>query len=121
MENKDKLKIGGIAFVIMLVGSMAGFNIDQMLNSDEPIYKCIDEEKIRNCPNGVKTSGKRCYYNETNPYSYDYCSDGWQEIDKDKILEELYGSDEQEQDNTVNPNKGIGQKIKCSENGCVKI
>lgn len=91
METKTK-QISGISFIILLLGSMSGFSFYDALTSDVTLYKCIDEEKVRNCPNGVKAEGKRCYYNESNSYAYDYCSSNWTEVNKEKLLEELYSS-----------------------------
>src|SRR6056297_1944890 len=108
MADKEKLKIGGIAFMILLVGSLSGVGINEALQSDEPLYKCVDEETIRNCVNGVKADGKRCYYNESNPYSYDYCRSNWTKIDKDKVLEDLY---KQEAKKGVN----YGKQFRCNQ------
>lgn len=106
--------------MILLVGSLSGFTFKEALQSDEPLYKCVDEEKIRNCVNGVKADGKRCYYNKTNPYDYDYCSSNWTKIDKQKLLEELYG-DEQENRSIVPRNRSSKGTVKCYENKCVKV
>lgn len=106
----------------MLVGGLGGAGLQEALQSDEPLYKCTDENKIRNCVNGVKADGKRCYYNESNPYSYDYCSSNWTEINKQEVYNELYGSEEEQENNTRPEQSEINaQKVKCKEGSCKGI
>ncbi len=114
-KSKENLKLAGIGFLVLLVGTISGLSIDEVLKSDEPLYKCTDEEKIRNCPNGIKSDGLRCYYNKSDSYDYDYCSSKWKKINKEKVLQDLY-SDKQ------NLTKGnVRGKVKCTSKGCVKV
>lgn len=103
--------------MILLVGSLSGVGINEALQSDEPLYKCVDEEVIRNCPNGVKADGKRCYYNESNPYSYDHCSSNWTKIDKEKVLEEIY----QKEKERIRDERNYGKRFRCNQTGCTEI
>lgn len=113
--DKEKLKIGGIAFAVLLLGSLSGVGLNDALNSDITLYKCFDEQKVRNCPNGIKADGKRCYYNETNPYAYDYCSTNWTKVNKEKLLEEMYGKKDNKQ------GKVWGKQFKCNNTGCLEV
>lgn len=101
--------------MILLVGSLSGVGINETLQSDEPLFKCVDEEKIRNCPNGVKAGGKRCYYNKSNSYSYDYCSSNWTVVDKNNLLELSYKNKKTKND------RNYGKKFVCNQTSCVNI
>jgi len=116
----EKVKIGGIAFLILLAGSLGGMSLQDALQSDEPIYKCSDEFKFRNCPNGVKADGKRCYYNASNPYSYDYCSSNWTQVDKQAMYYKLYGQENTSNESEQKPvdAKKMGKRVVCTESGC---
>jgi len=118
MANKEKLKIGGIAFLILLVGSLSGVGINEALNSDEPLYICNTIQEITNCPFGLSGGQHTICYTQEDQNWYDddvkNCESGWKKIDKDKVLEELYEKEPKQ-------GKVWGKQFKCNQTGCIEI
>ena len=76
MENKTT---GILVALAVILSGVAGVT----LTPDTTYYHCTSKGLISDCVNGLKacTDGvcTRCYYNETNSYSYEYCKEGWSE------------------------------------------
>ncbi len=127
-ETKNKVTIGSLVFVLMLVGSMSGYSLYEALQSDEPLYMCNATEEITNCPYGTSGGEHTICYTEENQKWYDddvkNCETGWEKIDKQKWLNELYGDKEENEttpNKTVPINKSVKGTVKCYQNKCVKI
>ena len=78
--------IGAISLVILIT----------LMASGDPSYFCEDKVYlgIMECENGIKAcdeSGeicKRCYNDQDNARSYEYCKTGWIEVNKDFVYQE---------------------------------
>ena len=116
-DKKQNLKIGGIAFLILLVGSLSGVGINEALNSDEPLYMCNVTQEITNCPFGLSGGQHTICYTQKDQNWYDddvkNCESSWKEIDKHELLVELYSE---------NKNSAVwGKSFKCNQTGCIEI
>ena len=104
METKKNF----IAGFLLILASLSGATINELVDSDSQLYYCQSKDIISDCVNGIKADGLRCYYNESNGRAYSYCREGWESY----IIEGL-------KENINNENKvNNANKYVCSPSGC---
>jgi len=106
METKQKLTIGAIITIAMIVGSGATYYVSQ----EDVAYHCESKNIVMICEKLSSGTGTRCYFEET----YKICKEGWIKLDNEDIL-----SPESVLEDI--PEQTKGNKWSCSPEGCIAI
>ena len=91
--NKKDMTYGSIIIALIITCGVGGVLIFEdnegttyYLSSNEsvPKWQCLDPLMKSDCINGIKATGKRCYYDPNNNRKYKNCASLWFEIEQPK-------------------------------------
>jgi hypothetical protein len=106
-----KITVGFLILSSFFLGGIIGNQFD----TSKPIYYCKSLDMYSDCLNGIKATGKWCYYNTTSPTKYKVCSEGWQLWSPPSVENQKQNI----QPLLTNNNEGVTNEI-CYVGGCTK-
>lgn len=90
-NGKGEIMDEKIFYALIAAALIGGGFLGSTLDQSKPIYQCESKNLLSNCFK-LGSSNQRCYYNETAPLKYGYCSEGWALMSIDSINPENLGT-----------------------------